>query len=214
MTIQPIETRYAGCRFRSRLEARWAVFFDALSIRWEYEPQGYLVGEGRRPYLPDFWLPGERIWVEVKGSEDQLDIDLMVAAALPADGLPATGNTDGEHEFRMLILGPIGKGVTRVVDKATGEHFGYAQPSYGALAFRKGDLLQAYATFEPFGLSIQAGDGTVANDGPVINWETRGTSWGNFVGGGCSIRDAYDEGVAAAYRAARSARFEHGEMGA
>lgn len=29
-TIRAIETRYAGCRFRSRLEARWAVFFDHL----------------------------------------------------------------------------------------------------------------------------------------------------------------------------------------
>lgn len=28
-TIKPIETRYKGCRFRSRPEARWAVFFDA-----------------------------------------------------------------------------------------------------------------------------------------------------------------------------------------
>lgn len=43
--IKPIETRYAGCRFRSRLEARWAVFFDALKIEWEYEPEGV---EGER----------------------------------------------------------------------------------------------------------------------------------------------------------------------
>lgn len=32
--ITPIQTRYAGCLFRSRLEARWAVFFDHLGIRW------------------------------------------------------------------------------------------------------------------------------------------------------------------------------------
>ncbi len=30
--IKAIETRYKGYRFRSRLEARWAVFFDALSV--------------------------------------------------------------------------------------------------------------------------------------------------------------------------------------
>jgi hypothetical protein len=28
--IKAIETSYKGYRFRSRLEARWAVFFDAL----------------------------------------------------------------------------------------------------------------------------------------------------------------------------------------
>ena len=39
--MKPIETEYAGCRFRSRLEARWAVFFDALGVRWEHEPQGF-----------------------------------------------------------------------------------------------------------------------------------------------------------------------------
>lgn len=70
MTIQAIETRYAGCRFRSRLEARWAVFFDTLGVKWEYEPQGYLV-DGK-PYLPDFklHLPDERVvFAEVKNAE-------------------------------------------------------------------------------------------------------------------------------------------------
>src|SRR5262245_46962536 len=43
--LEPIETRYKGYRFRSRLEARWAVFFDAQGIKWEYEPQGYDFGE-------------------------------------------------------------------------------------------------------------------------------------------------------------------------
>jgi len=37
MTITAIPTEYAGCTFRSRLEARWAVFFDAMRIEWQYE---------------------------------------------------------------------------------------------------------------------------------------------------------------------------------
>lgn len=66
--IKAIETRYKGCRFRSRTEARWAVLFDALDIRWEYEKEGFdLYGVGK--YLPDFWLPDLDIWVEVKGGE-------------------------------------------------------------------------------------------------------------------------------------------------
>jgi len=111
---RPIETRYAGCRFRSRLEARWACFFDTLGIAWEYEPQGYLVGPDARPYLPDFWLPGEKVWAEVKGSQDQLDIALLVDAAFPENGLPATGRStdDFDREVRMLILGPIARGMT------------------------------------------------------------------------------------------------------
>lgn len=63
--LKAIETRYAGCRFRSRLEARWTVFFDALGIKWEYEKEGFHLGS--RQYLPDFFLPEQRLWLEVKG---------------------------------------------------------------------------------------------------------------------------------------------------
>jgi hypothetical protein len=55
--MKAIETRYKGYRFRSRLEARWAVFFDALGYSWEYEPEGFDLGFGVR-YLPDFRLQG------------------------------------------------------------------------------------------------------------------------------------------------------------
>ena len=51
--VRPIETVYNGYRFRSRLEARWAVFFDSLRVKYEYEPQGFLLPSGKR-YLPDF----------------------------------------------------------------------------------------------------------------------------------------------------------------
>ena len=78
-----IQTRYAGCYFRSRIEARWARFFDALGIQWEYEPQGFDLPSGR--YLPDFQLiiGGERVWWEVKGArptEDEMQslFDLAV----------------------------------------------------------------------------------------------------------------------------------------
>lgn len=40
-TAKPIETSYKGYRFRSRHEARWAVFFDVVKIKWEYEPEGF-----------------------------------------------------------------------------------------------------------------------------------------------------------------------------
>ena len=54
-----------GYRFRSRLEARWAVFFGALGIDWEYEKEGYDLGNTGF-YLPDFWLPQVKMWAEVK----------------------------------------------------------------------------------------------------------------------------------------------------
>lgn len=63
--IRAIPTRYQGYSFRSRLEARWAVFFDHLGIKFDYEPEGFDLGNGLR-YLPDFWLPDWSMWVEVK----------------------------------------------------------------------------------------------------------------------------------------------------
>jgi hypothetical protein len=63
--IRAIETHYKGYRFRSRLEARWAVFFDAVGLRWRYETEGFVCGEGPC-YLPDFYLPDADLYVEVK----------------------------------------------------------------------------------------------------------------------------------------------------
>lgn len=65
-TIKPIETRYLGYRFRSRREARWAVFYKTLGIAFEYEKEGFDLGD-RIYYLPDFWLPKQRCWIEIKG---------------------------------------------------------------------------------------------------------------------------------------------------
>lgn len=53
--LTPIETAYAGCLFRSRLEARWAVFFDTLKLNWSYEPEGYVLRHGEW-YLSDFYI--------------------------------------------------------------------------------------------------------------------------------------------------------------
>lgn len=65
--IKPIETVYNGYKFRSRLEARWAVFFDEIGVPYEYERQGYQTSAGW--YLPDFWMPTWDAHVEIKGKE-------------------------------------------------------------------------------------------------------------------------------------------------
>lgn len=45
--VRAIPTIYNGVEFRSRLEARWAVFFDAMRVRWEYEIEGFELAAGR-----------------------------------------------------------------------------------------------------------------------------------------------------------------------
>ena len=68
MSGRVIQTEYRGRFFRSRLEARWAVFLDTLEVEWVYEREAYAL-RGGLAYLPDFWLPELDCWVEIKGEE-------------------------------------------------------------------------------------------------------------------------------------------------
>lgn len=104
MQIRPIETSYNGHRFRSRLEARWAVFFDEVMIEYQYELEGYVLPHGER-YLPDFFLPGLSLDVEVKPHRDLslADIAKLVGFAGDADKpLLLLVGTPGGHEAFLL----------------------------------------------------------------------------------------------------------------
>lgn len=81
-----IPTTYNGYKFRSRLEARWAVFLDSLGERFDYEVEGFNLPSG--PYLPDYWLPRLNLWLEVKGPpptavEQRRCEELSVATGFP-----------------------------------------------------------------------------------------------------------------------------------
>lgn len=85
--IKAIETVYNGYKFRSRLEARWAVCFDALGIRYEYEKEGYDLGDAGY-YLPDFWLPDMLMYAEVKCDLDNVtDAEANKAFCLASETL-------------------------------------------------------------------------------------------------------------------------------
>lgn len=107
--FKPIETIYNGYRFRSRLEARWAVFFDALGIEYEYEPEGFELSfsdDERIMYLPDFYLPESGLYAEVKGvktrgqipKEDAEKMSWMIDFDGPcANGIVMLGNIPDPH---------------------------------------------------------------------------------------------------------------------
>ena len=86
--IKPIETEYRGRKYRSRLEARWAVFFDFLGVNYTYENEGFKLPSGKC-YLPDFKIKcyGTRgvcreqyfdLYVEVKGKMTQEDAEKII----------------------------------------------------------------------------------------------------------------------------------------
>lgn len=77
-----LPTSYSGHVFRSRLEARFAVLFDEMGIRWEYEPEGFELPHGL--YVPDFWLPELRTWFEVKPDWEDVAEAFRITADLCA----------------------------------------------------------------------------------------------------------------------------------
>lgn len=109
-----IETEYAGCMFRSRLEAKWAVFFDHYGITWQYEREGYELTERLDPfdepasfrYLPDFWLPEQGLHFEVKGNLDGVGDVRRLLNAAAALSCPGSGCGEGPD---LVVAGPIPK---------------------------------------------------------------------------------------------------------
>lgn len=228
MTIQAIETRYAGHRFRSRLEARWAVFFDALGISWEYEPQGYVVNG--TPYLPDFLVypnTDGAFWLEIKAvfpSDDELAKarGLAEGSGIPAFvywAKPEVPAPDLSHLDMDQLCGWDTDGYIW-----TDDH-GWREYPTGPPAWQLGLKPTAYR-FNP--------SGKPAGQKSSFQWWTECNHCGHVriassgQVGWCPTLDgrATDEApdpypnfghrserLLAAYAAARSARFEHGERG-
>ena len=72
-TLKAIETIYGGIQFRSRLEARWAAFFDAIGWSWVYEP---FDGDY---YIPDFLITGDRpMLVEVRPAVTKAEYEAQI----------------------------------------------------------------------------------------------------------------------------------------
>ncbi len=155
MKTTAIQTSYKGYRFRSRLEARWAVFLDVAGAQWEYEFEGYDLGDAW--YLPDFMMlhnRGRGPIIEIKPTApSSIELQkLSDACALARDGCGAYG---------ALIWGAPGKEKWRAIDK-------------------EGDF----------------------------SWEEEHSSLLGYL----TVWDVPDANYWPAVAAARSARFEHGEV--
>lgn len=199
--IKPIPTYYAGYYFRSRLEARWAVFFHSLGVHWEYEPEGFQLPNGMN-YLPDFRVKcyGKRgsrecvpfdLWIEVKGhmtQEDAVKVRLFAGEHTVTKTLDGKSWTESTVERPVLILHDI-------PDEE-------CSSDSGALhAYDQMDGCDVY----PFNYQLIDGDYfaayPAAHHGHFYLWGDDS----NYIN-----RDDV-EAVEQAYRNARQARFEYGE---
>jgi hypothetical protein len=158
--IPAIPTVYKGIQFRSRLEARWAVFFDLLGWVWKYEPFDL---EG---WIPDFALgsKSEPVLVEIKPV-----FDFHCDVALEINRTSFTGE--------VLI---IGCDIHR-----DGRHHGYSElPCIGWLRRETapGETPEEGPwELVPFGCFEHPGPYT---EDPVVGFCSANGSWHNRVGVG------------------------------
>ncbi len=210
--VKSLPTRYAGCHFRSRLEARWAVFFDALNIEWQYEPEGF-VGCYDKPYLPDFYLPNVHaneyggVYVEVKGSDEALLADSSKigeaidwgATPVSGSGLIILGDVPRPLEFGEMALHSFlyhSKGVEHACGR-----FQKSTTGYGWQFVIAREIPQWFN-----GNTSEAVPDKATTQARIFTLKYR---QGNETRGHAPPHELNN-----AYTAARSARFEHGQSGA
>jgi hypothetical protein len=210
--MKAIETNYNGYAFRSRLEARWAVFFDTLGIEYEYEKEGFDLGAAGW-YLPDFWLPLQRAWVEIKG-DDATDEDVAKMRALAL----------GTKQPVWVFIGPPSlslhsaheRGAVPLVDDIIyrgriASHLYCFQPLddpggvYGPRMTRATYITEAMQCPEDYGGMERIRK--VLEDGGIV-WSMGVHPWTPYP---TSLLTCSDAEYHCAVLAARGARFEHGE---
>lgn len=187
--MKAIETEYKGYKFRSRLEARWAVFFDACGVKWEYEPEGFDLGDGVY-YLPDFLLHNVHdrngkgapfdLYVEVKGqmtAEDAKKIRKFYEAGCSQSGYIELSKN------AILVVGNI-PNLDDMFDTSYDEQYGVYFYNFATI---DGDCFGAF---------------------PGVDYDGKFVLFGHEGNYTCDM----DEGATEdAYCLARQARFEHGE---
>lgn len=199
--ISAIETVYKGYRFRSRLEARWAVFFDAMDVPWEYEPTGFTTPDGW--YLPDFWLPraysGKGMWVEIKATEPS-KVELRKLGWV-CHGTGSSGS--------LLVGDPLTNTSENFCASGYGGVFGVSKP-IDPLDLADGEPWDDDYSL-PFGFDGPAQFNVCKSCGnhgaPYLGRE-------DYLGCSCGVWKNYpfeSHELVAAAEAARMTRFEHGE---
>ena len=113
MVFKAIPTTYNGMTFRSRFESEAAMLLDKLGLQWEYEPKSFLLPGGH--YMPDFFIPTLKTWVEVRGYDgkdwqiDQFKEHIKDSdqsyVVLKSGGVTRVANSSGSVVFNKRVVG-------------------------------------------------------------------------------------------------------------
>lgn len=74
--------RNGKIRMRSKWKVAYAQYLDRTGVEWQYEPKRFYVGKGNwvgECYIPDFWLPKKKLYIEVKGRMSDFNTAKMAA---------------------------------------------------------------------------------------------------------------------------------------
>jgi hypothetical protein len=204
--IKPIQTRYKGYHFRSRLEARYAVFFDALGLDWEYENEGFDLGNGVY-YLPDFCvtsIDGSVYYYEIKPKNGACINDKVDALS---SIFTKNYNESPEYcrtTYRDIVL-LCGDPYLLVIENSHWENFicprcGFIHP-YDQYCFS-------------CDMHTESGRGNPIYDSVIFKGVKYTPSTGNIDFADDISKTRYEVLIMNAALSARSARFEHDQSGA
>lgn len=193
-TFVAMPVTYKGTRFRSKLEAKWAVFFDLCGVEWVYEPDVSVPGVY---YQPDFLLKNVlavhgffsddnpeipvigNLFVEVKGQMSKNDAEKVL-------------NFSNKHPILVTTDFPEGETWDSLFSSAMngadhGQHEVRLQYNFRTIDNDEFELMPAIATKN--GTPFMA---LVGADGNYERW-------------------AEHEATECAYSIARNAKFDHGQ---
>jgi hypothetical protein len=196
--MKAIDTQYKGYNFRSRLEARWAVFFDALGLKWEYEPEGFELEDGTK-YLPDFkvrYPDGGEQWFEVKSSLSNMSLTEWLKVL----------KFEKESGYGVIVLdGTPEPKMYQNASSAIECDDIYAQPHRPEKMDELINALQNNRSFKVDESFKRSGEALLCHKGRTW-WDDYDNFWTDQSGWG-------QEELIYACKKARSARFEHGRSG-
>lgn len=207
--LRPIDTEYKGYLFRSRLEARWAIFFDLLGIEWTYELQGFKVRENDGYYLPDFYLKTFNCYFEVK--RDSIEGKQWDDALRRCKAMVTTVG----HAIIIVRGDPVNYEAKLFAYPAAAEHFSQIRGEYHIRSEKSGQCVDCLIALDP----------SYVGRMPAIFCLTSGTydfysnkkcehkiyAFTNNGYSGTYDEWRYEQRTKDAALKARQARFEHGE---
>lgn len=220
--MQAIETVYQNYHFRSRLEARWAVFFDALGLQWEYEVEGFVLSTGEK-YLPDFKVTSPQrftAWYDIKPVGNG-PCDKLKQMERDFNAKPKTEHEEYAASFVSFqtLEGDPHECIVEAKPRNISCSPGYTVmdrlsicPRCGTIAYHDIDESNDGAYFNCYDcdLDTPCGGGNPEEKGVIVPVSPhKGLLHVNYF----DYRH-YLSKINEAARAARSARFEHGQSGA